>query len=163
MTSEERMRRREERLKNRKPGLAVVSGSCVMVCEASDDFEGEFPAYYLQQATTMGLDRDFSHPNIEALITMTAEQGGADIVYFLARQVRSGVRFSAGDRVEFSYGAFGSQRCTLELRESRNVYGPCLRAVVIGVEEELQAMNEAEAAAHIASRGPAFDPWEGCF
>jgi hypothetical protein len=159
MTSEEIIRKREERRKNRKPGLAVVTGGCVAVFDG--DTEWPAPQYYLQFSTTMGLNRDFGHPNIESLISTSSEAGGASIVYALARRVRSGERFSVGDRVELTFDGWGMSRCTVELRESANNYGPCLRAVVIGVEEELQNMEYADAEEHIASRGPIIDPWEG--
>lgn len=160
MTEEERQRRREERRKNRKPGVGYVSSDYAV---PAPDEEDEFwiPSYYYQIARTLGL-KQYGHPELQALITYSVEYGGYSLLKYLAQRVREGVRFAAGEQVEIPhrYPSWGPL-CTVEFRESRDAYGPCLRAVVLGLEEEYQALSSEEADRWLMAHGPLYDPFEG--
>ena len=49
---------------------------------------------------------------------------------------------------------------TVEFRNSENCYGPCLRIVVLGIEEEFQSLPEKEAWEWLLAHGPLVDPYE---
>ncbi len=159
MTEEERQRSREERCKNRKPGVAYVTSN---YAEPAPDEEDEFwyPSYYYQIARTLGLKR-YGHPELEALITYSVDNGGYSLLKYLAQRVREGVRFAAGEQVEVPCAYYEWETCTVEFRESRDAYAPCLRAVVLGLEEEYQALPSEEADRWLTARGPLYDPYEG--
>lgn len=158
MTEEGRQRRREERRKNCKPGVAYVSSDYVL---PTPDEEDEFwiPSYYYQIARTLGLKR-YGHPELETLITYSVERGGYSLLTYLARLVREGASFAAGMRVEIPDRYPGWVLCTVEFRESQDAYGPCLRAVVLGLEEEYQAPPSKEAERWLMAHGPLCDPAE---
>ena len=150
------MTNREERRRRAKPGPAIVSGDCVAPWE-EDDEELWFSAYYLQLAQTLGLRR-FDHPEIAARITFTLQNGGADVLRQLCHMVVQGRRFAAGDRVEITVGPWRESR-TVELRQHTTVYGQCLLAVVLGVEEDFQQLSEEAAQDRIAQSRYPIDPY----
>ena len=126
MTIEERRKKIRERMQNRKPGVAYVSSN--YAAPFADEFG--FSPYYYQISSTLGLPRDFSHPDIEALITFDVDFGGDSVVRHLAERVRGGEKFSAGQQVTVP-GNYWQKTFTVEFRESENAYGECLRAVVL--------------------------------
>ncbi len=155
MTIEERRKKIRERMKNRKPGVAYVSSN--YAAPFADEFG--FSPYYYQISSTLGLARDFGHPDIEALITFDVDFGGDSVVRHLAERVRGGEKFSAGQQVTVP-GNYWQKTFTVEFRESENAYGECLRAVVLGLEEEYQSLPEREAFEYLAAHGPLKDPYE---
>ena len=155
MTNEKKRKRIREGMENRKPGVAYVSSNYAV--PFADEFG--FSPYYYQISATLGLSRDFAHPDIEALITFEVDCGGDSVVRHLAERVREGERFAAGQRVTVP-GNLWQKTFTVEFRESENAYGKCLRAVVLGIETEYQSLPEREAFKFLCSHGPLKDPYE---
>lgn len=157
MTFEERHARRMERLRNKKPHAAFIVGNYTTpTCEE----DALCPAaYYLQIASTLGLYR-YDHPELEAFISFDMMYTGHSVLTYLAQTIYNGARYAAGDRAEVP-GYFPYERYTVEFREFRNERGSYLRAVVLGIEEEFQALPTPEAEEWLAARGPLIDPCEG--
>lgn len=153
MTEQERKTRRV-RVRNAKPypGIAFTNYASI------EDDEG-FAFYYLQISRTLGLERSYDHPELQTLITLSTEAGGSSVLTYLVKQVRNGVRYHAGDRVEVPDPFCPQSLHTVELRESCDCYGPCLRAVVLGMEDAYQSMSEGEALAYLNAHGPLTDPY----
>ena len=157
MTFEERHARRMERLRSKKPHAAFTfSNYAVPVCEEDPLCPA---AYYLQIASTLGLYR-YDHPELEAFISFDMMYTGHSVLTYLAQTIYNGARYAAGDRAEVP-GCFPYERYTVEFREFRNERGSYLRAVVLGIEEEFQALPTLEAEDWLAARGPLIDPCEG--
>ncbi len=158
MTQEERRARLEERRKNRKPSVSYVISNITTPCAAEDfeDYCGFW--FYYQTATTIGLQRDFNHPNLECFITFTCDYGGHSVLQQLGARVKKGERFAAGDRTTV-VDTF-KLPWEVEFRESQNPYGPCLRAVVLGIGEEFQSLSYQEADEWLNSHGPLIDPYQ---
>lgn len=160
MTEEVRRRRREERRRNRKPMVSYISSDyAVPTPDGEDAFW--YPSYYYQITRTLGLEQQCSHPELQTLITYSVENGGYSLLGNLAQRVRKGARFAAGERVEVPCAYYEWETCTVEFRESKDEYGPCLRAVVLGLEEEYQALPSEEADRWLIAHGPLYDPYEG--
>ncbi|MBQ8684415.1 MAG: hypothetical protein IJ518_07880 [Clostridia bacterium] len=160
MNEQERRRRREERLRNRKPGIGITFSNYAYPQVPADADEWWYPEYYLQYAATLGLERGYGHPEIEALITFNTTYTGHSVVSYLVKTIKDGARYASGDRVDipgfYSWQVLG----TVEFRESRNSYGPCLRAVVVGVEEAFQSLPYDEIDPYLMANGPTYDPCE---
>ena len=152
MTQQAKTRRRV------KPGLAVTCGNCIPPQPEEDD--PWYAPYYLQLAQSLNLHR-FGHPEIATRITFRADYGGADVLWQLCRRVASGQRFAPGDRVQIRTGVWKDDRTVVFIPHATE-YGPCLLAVVEGVEEAFQQLCYADAAARIAAHPNPIEPyaWE---
>ena len=139
----------------------AISCSYYAVVSTEEDEGALFPAYYLQISRTYGLERMFGHLEIEALLSMHMELGGHSLVSHLAKRVRNGERFAPGQRVTVPDPRWALETYTVEFRPMEDRRGPYLRAVVLGMEEAYQALPTPEAEAHLATRGPLYDPYEG--
>ncbi|MBO5358930.1 MAG: hypothetical protein J6A78_06385 [Clostridia bacterium] len=144
----------ERKNRTHKKGLATVIDNYRAVGE---DW---FPSYYLQYARTLNLERDYGHPNIQALINFNVEMGDHMVINQVYRAIKKGAYFKAGDRftVREDYGF--KREHTVEFFDTEDCYGTCLRAVVLGLESELQSLPTNEALAQIEAVGPGIDPYE---
>ena len=151
MTEQERNTRRV-RVRNTTPYPAIVSSDYAPVTES------DFALYYLQISRTLGLAENYGHPELQTLISLSGNNGGYSVLNYLVKQIQKGARYQAGDRVTIP-DFFGNY--TVEFRESRDTYGACLRAVVLGLEDNFQSLNENEAFAYLNAHGPLIDPYVG--
>lgn len=160
MTNEERRKRAQERLRNKKPHIAYISSDyAIPKSQETDEYFGEW--YYYQISRTLGLESDFGHPEIETLITFSVDCGGNSVLRDISEAVRNGARFCVGDKAKFNRNYCSEY--TVEFRQSNSCYGPCIRAVVLGIEEEYQSLSEKEAFEWIESHGPLIDPYEAYY
>ncbi len=137
MTIEERIRRREERMKNRKPALAVVCSSPKM-----QRFTLESPAVRFV-CQSFGLPNSCGHPDIELLYEFDMQEYSTPLLRFLFDQIQEGARFSAGDRVTYHRGCHDY---TVEFRPAEsNPYGPMLRGVILELDMAYQELPSEEA------------------
>ncbi len=144
----------ERKNRTHKKGLAMVIGNYHPV---GDDW---FPSYYLQYARTLNLEEDYGHQNIQALINFDVEMGNNTVVNQVFRAIKNGASFKAGDRFIVREQNGFREEHTVEFSETKDCYGPCLRAVVLGVEAELQALPTEEAVEQLENSGPAIDPYQ---
>lgn len=120
--------------------------------------EDWFPDCYLQIAQTLGLKTKYGHPELETLVTFSMEGLGYSVLKQLITAVENGERFSGGDRTRVTGSFYRTKDVTVEFRNSENCYGPCLRAVVLGLEEEFQNMSSDEASEYLHALSPLIDP-----
>ena len=140
-----------------RPSIVVGGIADVRTDEQLEDV-WYVPTHYRQFSCTLGMERLDGHPNVETLITFRLENMGHSVLTDIVKAVEKGARYAAGDRATFTRPDAFHEPYTVEFRESENGYGPCLRAVVLGIEEELQRLPTAEADALIASHDPLIDP-----
>lgn len=154
---ENNLRERRRRCRSTRPSIVVGGIADVRTDEELED-PWYVPSHYRQFSCTLGMERLDGHPNVETLITFRLENMGHSVLSDVVEAVVKGARYAAGDRATFAHSDAFREPYTVEFRASENVYGPCLRAVVLGIEEELQALPTAEADALIASHDPLIDP-----
>ena len=143
--------RRERKPRARRKGFAfVISDYC------SVDEYG-FPPYK-QIARSLGVDRDYDHPNIEALINFSPELGSHTVISYVLNKIAEVARLAPGDRITYSAPETSYQEYTIEFRESEDEYGPCLRAVLLGIMSEYQPLPSHEAHADICASPYRVDP-----
>lgn len=150
----ENKKNREERRKRRKGFAFTISDYC-------PTNECGFPPYK-QIARSLGVDWDYDHLNIEAMINFDPSTGQHTVMSFVLNQIAAGARFSHGDRISYRAGHWNDEYI-IEFRESEDSYGPCLRAVVLGIEEEFQSLPSDEAYALIATSADRIDPMESYY
>lgn len=147
----------EKRRRRFKPKAAVVVGDL-----ADPNYDAEdvwyVPSYYLQHSCTLGMKRIHNHPEVEALISFHRDMMGHSVLTDVMTAVQNGAHYAAGDRATFPVPHALFDTYTVEFRESTNCYGPCLRAVVLGMEEAFQALPTAEADAAISAYPDRIDP-----
>ena len=68
----------------------------------------------------------------------------------LFKRISGGKRYAAGDRDTFKPGLFGEER-TVEFREYQDSEGKYLRAVILGLDSEYQALLSGDAAELVIS------------
>lgn len=173
----------EDRIANRrrrpvKPHVSYISTDYAVPFHDEDD-EWWFPDYYYQISNTLGLSERFDHPELEAFITFDVAEGGYSVLRYLCSNIEKGAKYKAGDRIELpltnNYGGGNlddlldeltddtdsTSTCrVVEFVESQNSYGPCLRAVVLGIEEKYQSLSENDAIKWLYDHGPLIDPYE---
>ncbi len=147
-----------ERRTRHKIGLCTIFSPCAVPLLDDDE---DWPSYYYQACRTLNMRSLYDHPEIEALITFSTENGGQTIVKYLARCVKEGARYRAGDRVSIP-DRYGRPHCTVEFKEFTDEHHcPALRAVVLGLEKEYQAIPFHEAFEFIEAHPDTIDPYEG--
>ena len=145
----------KEMIKRRvKVGTAIISSGYT---PCSD--EDQFPLYFYQISRTLGLEK-YGHPELETLITLSVNNGGSSILRYLVRCVESGQRFMRGQRFVIPRSIDNYLEYVVEFQPSNDEYGFCLRAVVIGIEEEYQSMPSENAYEFLASTGELLDPYD---
>ena len=141
-----------------KPSVGIVCGDIADLTPAEiDEEEWDIPSYYLQISRTLGMERVHGLPEVQTLITHTIEYMGHSVLEDLLRAVREGVRFKAGDRLTLTPRNTWKEPYEVELRESADNYGPCLRAVVLGIEEDFQSLPTEEAETALLAYAPLID------
>lgn len=119
-----------------------------------------FPPYK-QIARSLGVDRDYDHPNIEAMINFDPTLGQHTVMSHVLKTIAGGARYAPGDRIDYQTGSPWNEAYIIEFRASCDDYGPCLRAVVLGIEEEYQSLPSEAAYAHISAYAMRRDPFNG--
>ena len=149
-----------------KPGIAHCFSNYAVPksndgLEVDDDIWWTMPSYYYQIGNTMGMERLYQHKELECFITFSVEDEGCSILRQVEAKIRNGARFSDGERLVIKKdGSFlFDDEYTVEFRNSENCYGPCLRIVVLGIEEEFQSLPEKEAWEWLSAHGPLIDPY----
>ena len=105
--------------------------------------------YRLQIACSLGLDEHYDHSDIEMLINFNREERDNRIFENILYSIATGKRYKAGDRATITSENALIKSCVVEFRESENSFGKCLRAVVLGMEEEFQSLPTDKALEYI--------------
>lgn len=113
---------------------------------------------YMQIARSLGVDRDYNHPNIEALINFDVELGHHSVLEKILNDIKNGARYAAGDRTTIR-GYPLNEEYTVEFRESHDEFGYCLRAVVLGIAEEYQSLPTDKAYDYLKKQESLWDPF----
>ena len=142
----------ERKNRARRKGFAfTITDFCYI------DADG-FPPYR-QIARSLGLDWDYNHPNIEAMINFDPSLGQHTVMTHVLNTIAAGARYAPGDRIRYKWDRWNDEYI-IEFRESCDAYGPCLRAVVLGIEEEFQSLDSDAACAYISRHATRRDPFE---
>ncbi len=118
--------------------------------------QGAF-SHLRQVSQTLGLYR-CGHPEIESLVSFRKNGEIVSLAELAARRVSSdGKHYDVGDLEEFSLAHGRTIRvCFLE---SANAYGPCLRAVALGMDSAFQVLPQRIAAQRIEKAPGAFSQY----
>ena len=135
---EERVRRPLVRIKGK--GLAVVTLSHEVYCGA------EHPYIRKQIARTIGMPWDFGHPDIEVFYKMDDAPYSQPLLGYIHSNIAKGIRYKAGDRFSYKRDTCGMEY-TVEFRAVTVGGEDMLRAVILELDAEYQALSTAEAVA----------------
>lgn len=105
--------------------------------------------YRLQIACSLGMDEHYDHPEIEMLINFNREERDNRMFEGILYSIATGKRYKVGDRATITSENALIKSCVVEFRESENSFGKCLRAVVLGMEEEFQSLPTDKALEYI--------------
>ena len=95
------------------------------------------------------MDEHYDHPEIEMLINFNREERDNRMFEGILYSIATGKRYKAGDRATITSENALIKSCVVEFRESENSFGKCLRAVVLGMEEEFQSLPTDKALEYI--------------
>lgn len=123
------------------------------------DWEGGF-SYYLQSARSLGLEERYQHPDIQALINFDPEMGRHSVLEAILNTIYEGAKYAPGDRLTLPAANPWDIEHTVEFRSIEDAYGKCLRAVVLGLEEEFQSLADKDVIPAMEKRGQLTDPFE---
>lgn len=105
--------------------------------------------YRLQVTHSIGLENDYNHPDIEMLINFNRGEHGNRVLEDILYSISTGKQYKAGDRETIMLSDSRVKSCVVEFRESESRFGKCLRAVVLGMEEEFQSLPTEKALEYI--------------
>lgn len=132
------------RKRPRKPSLAVVS------------YTPKLHRFYLEPGTfreicrTLGLNKDFGHPEIEVFYEFSEDEYSHSLLYAIFERISNGKRYAAGDKDTF-FLSYEKKKCAVEFHEFQDSQGKYLRAVIVGLDAAYQAMPSGDAAALVIS------------
>lgn len=134
----------EERKRRDIKGFAFATSSYTY-----RGYDGNNDYYRLQVSCSIGIKDDYNHPEIETLINLSQGEYENSVITGIINLISTGKQYKAGDRETLTLQYSVQDSCVVEFRESENCYGKCLRAVILGVQEEFQSLPTDDAIYYI--------------
>jgi hypothetical protein len=128
---------------NRRRVRIKGKGLAVMTCSSPIWMNDTYHFYPRQISRTLGLPRDFDHPDIEVFFRLSSEEYSTPLLNKIHSDIKNGKRYTQGDIMTFK-GEF-DEEYTVLFRDSISYGEQVLRAVILELDQEYQALDTAEA------------------
>ncbi len=135
------------------------TGPAIVSCTPEAIIDEYDPRIRKQVARTFGLPMKFDHPDVEALYKLSDTPYHYPLLERLYETVAGGARYQEGDRVVFQSIA-NEQDYTVEFRSTTINGEKLLRAVILELDCDYQALSSEQAAAEIAALCESESNWE---
>lgn len=151
---------RKRRFRVKGKGLAVVTYTPELFWPEGD------PSVRREVSRTLGFPEDFGHPDVEVFYKFGEEPYGNFLLSLIHGKVKDGAHFSEGDRLSFKMDSCGNEY-TVEFRTVKVNKEELLRAVVLELDREYQAVSTADAVGFVLelynSEKNLFESLDDCF